>query len=154
MESRLKTLTLFYVGFTSYITLEVLFRGHSFFLMGLVGALCFLINDKINDWISWDIDLCLQGILGACVVTFFELVTGELDKHVLHIGMWDYSDMPFNFDGVICLTFSILWIFVSIYGIVLSDIINYYFLDYGQAPYYRILGRKIVLPERPGAPQE
>lgn len=148
MESSLKTVTLFYIGFTSYITLEVLFRGHSYFLMGLVGALCFLINDKINDCISWDLDLFVQGIIGSCVVTSFELLVGELDRHFLHIGMWDYSDMPFNFDGVVCLTFSILWIFVSIYGIILSDIINYYFLDYGTAPYYRVFGYKIALPEK------
>ena len=150
MRDKFKFITLFYVGFTSYISMEVLFRGYSFALMGLVGAICFIINDKINDCISWDLDLVIQGIIGSGVVTLFELIVGELDKHLLHIGMWDYSHIPFNFDGVICLPFSLIWILVSIYGIILSDIINYYFLDDGEIPRYNILKYRIIFPKKGG----
>ena len=52
----LKNLVLFLVGFCSYITIETLFRGYSYWQMGICGGLAIVILDKINDIISWDID--------------------------------------------------------------------------------------------------
>ena len=46
MSNKIKYAILFYVGFTTYITIETLFRGYSFCLMGIDGAICFLIFDS------------------------------------------------------------------------------------------------------------
>ncbi len=76
MSNKTKYLILFYVGFTTYITIETLFRGYSYALMGIDGAICFLIFDKINEYIPWKLDLFLQGCIGSVVVTLSELLIG------------------------------------------------------------------------------
>ena len=150
----LRPLFIICTGGMVYYNIEILFRGYSHISMFLCGGLSFYTIGILNERPDIQPSFLTQMILGTLIITVYEFMTGLVVNLIFHLQVWDYSDMPFNFDGVICLTFSILWIFVSIYGIVLSDIINYYFLDYGQAPYYRILGRKIALPERPDAPQE
>lgn len=48
--------------------------------------------------------------LGSFVLTsMIEFVTGFILKKVFNNSWWDYSDMPFNFCGYICLKFSIIW---------------------------------------------
>ena len=141
-QNIIKYIVLLYTGFTSYITIECLFRGYSFAFMGVCGAIDFILIDSINNKVSWDIPLIVQGVIGSGIITFTELIAGELDKHILHIGMWDYSNMLFNFDGVICLEFSLIWILVSIYAVLVADFINYYLLKDGEKPYYIIFGKK------------
>lgn len=145
-----KYITMLYVGFTSYITVEVLFRGYSFWLMGIVGAICFFIIQGLNNYISWEMDILLQGIIGSIVITCFELIVGEFDKHILHMNMWDYSMMWKNFDGVICPLFSLLWVFISIFAVILGDAIDYYLLGEKQRPYYKLFGKVMfIMPMRP-----
>lgn len=60
----LERIIMFVVGFCLYITIEVCFRGYSFVSMGICGGCIFIILDSINDLISWDMDLLLQGIIG------------------------------------------------------------------------------------------
>jgi len=148
-KKTIKYITMLYAGFTSYITVEVLFRGYSYWLMGLTGALCFFIIQGINNYISWDMDIILQGLIGSVVVTMFEFIVGELDKHILHINMWDYSSMWANIDGVICPLFSFLWVFISIVAVLLGDAIDYYLLGNEQRPYYKLFGKVIfTMPTR------
>ena len=48
--------------------------------------------------------------LGAALLTSaLELLTGFVLEKFFHDKWWDYSDMPFNLHGYICLKFSILW---------------------------------------------
>lgn len=149
-SKKIKYITMLYTGFTTYITVEVLFRGYSFWLMGIVGALCFFIIQGLNNYISWDMDIILQGIIGSAVITSFELAIGELDKHILHINMWDYSMMWNNFNGVICPLFSLLWVGASILAVMLGDAIDYYLLGGAQRPYYKLFGRILfTMPLRP-----
>ena len=103
----IKNIILFILGYCFYIAIEITYRGTSYILMGLIGAIAFVLIDKINDYISWDLDLLLQGCMGSALITFFELIVGEfaLSNPELLPRMWNYSNMPFNFDGVICLPF-------------------------------------------------
>lgn len=43
------------------------------------------------------------------LTTVLEFITGYILEKVFHNKWWDYSDMPFNIKGYICLKFSILW---------------------------------------------
>ncbi len=48
--------------------------------------------------------------LGSLVITSaLELLVGWASEKLLHQRLWDYSAMPFNFRGYICLAFSLLW---------------------------------------------
>lgn len=139
-----KNLVLFIVGFTSYITIEVLFRGYSYPLMGACGGIAILLLDKINDRISWDVDILLQGLCGSALITSSELIIGELALHTTLIPqMWDYSNTPLNFDGVICLPFIIVWFFLAIVAIFVADAINYYVFEELPVPYYKLFGKTI-----------
>ena len=149
MNSIIKYLILFYVGFTTYISIETLFRGYSFLLMGIVGAICFLMFDKINEYIPWKMDLLLQGIIGSLITTGFELIIGLSIKILNLKPMWDYSMEWMNYKGVICPLFSFLWIWLAIIGIIVADCINYYLLWNGDRPVYKLLNFiKIKFPKR------
>ncbi len=140
-----KSILLFLVGYCTYISIEVTYRNISYPIMGICGGLAILLLDKINDNISWNIDLCLQGLCGSALITFFELIIGEIALHTSLLPiMWDYSNVPLNFDGVICLPFSIAWFFLSILAIFLADAINYYVLDKPQVPYYNLFGKTVI----------
>ncbi len=48
--------------------------------------------------------------VGSVLLTsFLEWLTGFVLEKVFHDKWWDYSEMPFNIGGYICLKFSLLW---------------------------------------------
>ena len=59
--------------------------------------------------------------VGAVLLTsVLEYLTGYLLEKVFHDKWWDYSDMPLNIHGYICLLFSVLWglaCMVIVYGV-------------------------------------
>ena len=145
MKSFVKPLILFLIGYCAYIAIEVTWRGVSYVQMGVCGGLIMLLVDQINNKISWDVDLLVQGLIGGILVTFFELVIGELALHTnLFPIMWDYSNVWCNFDGVICLPFFFAWVLLSIVAIFIADAYNYHVWRELPAPYYKFCG-KVVL---------
>ena len=48
-------------------------------------------------------------IFGTLISTVAELIAGLLLKYAFHISLWNYSQQPFNYEGIICLRNSILW---------------------------------------------
>lgn len=56
-------------------------------------------------------------ILGALTVTAGELATGLAINRDFSI--WDYRALPMNFMGQICLQFSLLWMPLSLLGMLL-----------------------------------
>lgn len=137
-----KIIFLFLCGFCIYITIEVLFRGKSYPVSGIMGGLAIILIDKINDKISWRLDLSIQAIIGALIVTGIELIIGKIMKYTnLLPMMWDYSNLPLNYDGIICVPFSVAWLFLSVAAIFLADCINYYVLEEGERPRYILFGK-------------
>lgn len=147
MKNRIvKMMVLFLVGFVVYGLIELIYRGKTYPLMAVCGGVAILILDQINNKISWDVDLLLQGVIGSFVITSMEFIIGELSLHNILPAMWNYSNMPMNYKGIVCLPFSIIWIFLSIFGIFLADAMNYYVLgEKDVVPYYRLFGKKIIV---------
>ena len=58
--------------------------------------------------------------------------------------MWDYSNLPLNFNGIICIPFMALWMVLSFIAILVADSINYYVFDEEPAPYYKLFGHTII----------
>lgn len=56
--------------------------------------------------------LFFGGFLIGSIVEYLVSLIGEL---ILHVKWWDYSDMPFNIGGRICIFFSIFWGGLAIY---------------------------------------
>lgn len=140
-----KTAVLFMVGFCLYITIETVFRGYSYILMGICGGIAIVVLDKINDKISWDTDILIQCLCGSLLVTFMELIIGTLSLKGYLPLMWDYSSIPLNYRGIICLPFSIVWMLLSFVAILVADSINYYVFEELPVPYYRIFGKKFLV---------
>lgn len=137
MKSALKTLILFLVGGIAYITIELLYRGHSHWTMFLLGGLCFILIGGINNYISWDMLLWKQMLLGSVIITLLEFVCGCIVNLLLHWNVWDYRNLPFNILGQICLPFSILWFFISFVAIIIDDYIRYWFFG-EEKPHYNL----------------
>ena len=106
----------FYLGGMAYMGLELLWRGWSHGSMFLVGGLCFLLLGKLPRF-----SLPIRSVLGAGVVTGVELVSGLVINKGLHLHVWDYSAMPYNFMGQVCLGFFFLWVLVSAGAMFLWD---------------------------------
>ncbi len=115
-----KDAVLFYLGGMCYMLLEVLWRGWSHGSMFLVGGLCFLLIGAI-DRVCPGMPLFMQGVVGAVLVTAMELVSGLIINRVLNLGVWDYSYLPYNFMGQVCMAYFFLWILVSWAAVVLED---------------------------------
>lgn len=68
---------------------------------GLCAVLLILEPYKDNLWILY---------FGSVLVTSaLELVTGFLMDKIFHKRWWDYSRMPLNINGYVCLLFSLVW---------------------------------------------
>ena len=55
--------------------------------------------------------------MGACMITGVELLTGLLVNR--NYSVWDYRGMPLNFRGQVCLPFTLLWLPLSVGGMLL-----------------------------------
>ena len=66
-----------------------------------------------------------------------DLAAGILLNRWLGLGIWDYSNMPFNLWGQICLPFSVLWVFLAGIAVVLDDWLRYW-LFREERPHYAI----------------
>lgn len=140
----LKNVVLFGVGMIAYMLIEQIYRGYTFFEMGICGGIAIIILDKINNYISWDMDILLQGCIGSALITGMEFIIGNLSFAGVLPKMWDYSNVWLNYKGIICLPFSLIWIVLSIWAIMLADAINYYIFDELPIPYYRLFGKVII----------
>lgn len=120
-----ETVVLYMLGGTSYVILELLWRGRSHSSMFMLGGLCFLMIGMINEEFSWEMPLWKQQLISTGVVTLFEFICGLIVNVWLGMNVWDYSNLPFNLMGQICLQFSILWFFLALPVIVIDDIIRW-----------------------------
>lgn len=119
----LKYITLFFIGSIVYMTMEIMWKGETHWTMGVLGGICLIIIGLINELFS-DIPLLYQGFIGSIIITFLEYFSGMLLNVKLGLGIWDYSMLPWNVDGQVCLYFSIIWIFVSMFASILDDAIR------------------------------
>ena len=127
---------LFFVGATIYVVIEKLYRGYSHWTMFLLGGICFIALGLINEVIPWDMPLLLQMFIGGIIITVLELITGCVVNLWFGWNVWDYSKLPFNLWGQISLFSSIVWVGLSLVGIVLDDYIRWKFFG-EEKPHYR-----------------
>ena len=127
---------LFFVGATIYVIIENLYRGYSHWTMFLLGGICFIALGLINEVIPWDMPLLLQMFIGGVIITVLEFITGCVVNIWLGWNVWDYSELPFNLWGQISLFSSIVWVGLSLVGIVLDDYIRWKFFG-EEKPHYR-----------------
>lgn len=132
----MKAIILMAVGGMLYSLFEIGFRGYTHWTMIIVGGICFYLIGLINEVIPWEMEIWKQCVIGSLVVTAVEFVSGCIINLWLGWGVWDYSDMPFNILGQVCLPFSALWVLLSALAIILDDYLRYW-LYHEEKPHYR-----------------
>jgi uncharacterized membrane protein len=113
MEIR-KHALLFSLGGLSYCGLELLWRGRTHYSMFLAGGASLLLIGKLNH-VEPKLPLPLRAVAGAGIITMVELGAGLLFNRDFTV--WDYRQVPGNYQGQICLPYSLLWILLA--GLVL-----------------------------------
>ena len=106
-------LIMFPIGALGYGLIEILWRGHTHPLMLTAGGICFVFFGKIGQKLK-NARLFTKAIIGSGFVTFIELIFGTVFNIILKKNVWDYSRLPFNFKGQICLLYSFFWGILSL----------------------------------------
>lgn len=110
---------IFGLGAFAYGLLEVIWRGYSHWSMMIAGGICFIAFSIISEKLK-GVRLLYKCILGSLTVTFVELIFGSVFNLMLKMEVWDYSNIPLNLFGQICLLFSVLWGFLSLIAVPAS----------------------------------
>ena len=97
-------------------------------------ALCS--SGGLNNYLPWEMPIWKQAVCGSALVTAVELVTGVVLNLYLGLGVWDYSKMPCNLLGQICLPYSALWVGLSLVCIFVDDGLRWR-LFHEEKPHYR-----------------
>lgn len=140
MKKLSKYLLLFLIGGSIYITIEILWRKlmgstPTHWTMFILGGLCFLLIGEINEFLSWETPVWKQCAIGTVIVLALEFTFGCILNLWLGIGVWDYSDTPFNILGQISLPFAVAWYFLTALAIFLDDWLRYWLFG-EEKPHY------------------
>ena len=114
---------LFSVGAVGYCLIELLWRGRTHPSMGLAGGLAFCLMAIIQKELK-PLNFIYRCIASGLSITAIELIFGGVFNLWLHKGVWDYSLMPFNLLGQICLTYTVLWCGLSSPMLIFTDILR------------------------------
>lgn len=136
MRKIIRPLVIWDIGGHLYFACELIFRGFSHWTMYIVGGICFVMVGAINRVLPWTMPIWLQAVIGSVIVTCVEFFTGCIINLWLGWGVWDYSNIPFNLLGQICLPFSLLWVPVSGVAIVVEDYLQHWLNNERKPVYY------------------
>jgi len=118
-----KNSLIFSAGGLGYGFLEILWRGYTHWSMIIAGGLCFLIFSVIADKFKGR-HIVYKSIMCALTVTAVELAFGVVLNLVLKLDVWDYTNVPLNFLGQICLPFTLVWGLLGFIFLPLAEYIN------------------------------
>ena len=130
-----KFLALFLIGGAAYFCIECLWRGWSHWTMFILGGICFVIIGGLNEFYGWEMPFWKQCLIGAAVITALEFAVGMIVNKWLGWAIWDYSHLPLNICGQICLPFSLIWVALSGVAIVVDDYLRYWLFG-EEKPHY------------------
>lgn len=94
--------------------------------------------ERFGAELPWKMSLLLQAVICACGITVVELAAGVVLNIWLGLGIWDYSAMQGNLLGQICPQFFLVWIALSMFGIVMLDWMRYT-IEGGERPHYKLV---------------
>ncbi len=114
-------------GASGYGALEILWRGKTHWSMLLTGGTAFLCIYLISNFTK--APLVKKSFMCALAITSVEYTTGLLVNVKLGWNVWDYSSLPFQLNGQICLLYSALWLALSLPGIWVSREVHKSFLQ-------------------------
>jgi uncharacterized membrane protein len=111
MRIFLRYLFIALLGGFGYCLIEIIWRGRTHYSMFFAGAIILSTFYYINE--MYNISFVEKCLIGMLIITGLEFVIGVLFNIVLKENVWDYSKMPLNILGQICVPFSALWFALS-----------------------------------------
>ena len=120
----------------SYCCIELFYRNYTHISMFFLGGICGLVIGLCNEFYAWKMPIWKQVTIGEIVVLTLEFATGCIVNLYLGWNVWDYSSLPFNLFGQICLPFAILWIPLIFAVIILDDYLRYWWFREEKPHYY------------------
>lgn len=123
MAKNTQRLMLFSIGAVGYGLLEVIWRGYTHWSMLGAGGICFMFFAKIGEKMK-NAGIFMKAVIGSGFVTAIELIFGIIFNIILKKNVWDYSKMPFNFGGQICMLYSFFWALISIVCIPFASFVS------------------------------
>ncbi len=142
MNKVIKVLAIWFIFGMCYFTLEGIYRipsgGYANIAMLAVGGLCGLLVGSVNQVPKfYNMTVWKQAVIGTVLTLAVEYVSGYVLNVKMGLGIWDYSDMYFNVNGQICLTFGGLWFLLMPAAIWLEDWIRWKF--WGEGEWYGLM---------------
>lgn len=120
MSAFAKYAFLFLLGGNAYCIIELIYRARThysmFFCAGMIVIILYYIfslNKGINPY--------LFALIATAVITTLEFIFGVVFNLYLNMQVWDYSAMPLNILGQICLPFTAIWF---VFGLVLCGVFS------------------------------
>lgn len=132
MKKIVKALILWFCLGAIYYVIEGIWRiprgGYANIAMLPIGGLCGLAVGYINQIPKfYQMKVLHQSLIGAALVLCVEFLAGLILNVWLGLGLWDYSGLPFNLMGQICLIYGVLWVFLMPFAIWLEDTLRWGF---------------------------
>ena len=110
------------IGGVLYGLIELCWRGRTHWSMVIVGGICFRLIGIIHQRFRNVFSIATRCALCAVVISLVELAAGLLVNRQLQV--WNYSKLPFNLWGQICLLFSAAWGALSLLAIPIFNRCN------------------------------
>lgn len=114
-----KSVAMFSLGGLLYGVIEILWRGHTHISMFVAGGAGFMAIWKTAEVLP-KLGVIFQAALSALEITIIEFSVGVVVNILLGLNVWDYSSLPLNILGQVCLPFGALWFLLSIPALWLS----------------------------------
>lgn len=115
----------FLMGYFIYSLIEILNRGYTHWTMALTGGAVLAILYSLNR--RRTMTLIRSCFIGAVIITAIEFTVGVFVNIVMGWNVWDYSSVPLNVLGQICLPYSGIWFLLCIPAYYLCSAIRHRF---------------------------
>jgi Predicted membrane protein len=116
-------MTVFIIGAAVYSVCEICWRGYTHWTMTFAGGFCliciYLSSNKYPDRMLW-----LQCAEGCLTITAIEFIIGYIVNIQLKWNVWDYTDIPFNIMGQVCLSYMAVWFIMSIPAVFICRLLR------------------------------
>lgn len=114
---------IFLIGGGLYVALEYFWRGFSHISMFFTGGVALVMLNGIATRFD-RLPLILVAAMCTLVITALEFVVGALVNVRLGLRVWDYSALPHNLYGQVCLRYSLLWFALSVPTVAVLQLVN------------------------------
>ena len=117
----IKAFVIFLTGGFIYGLIEIIYRGHTHPSMFVLGGLCLLWIGGFDSFFAKTPPLWVQLIAGGVFITAAEFACGMIFNVALGMRVWDYSKLPLNIMGQICLPYSFAWVMLTLPAIMAEN---------------------------------